>query len=77
MCVLRALTRQREMLLKSQARHVHMQKALTQMNIQLANVISDVMGKTGQEILRAIVTGERDGHVLAAMKNGAYPRQQR
>lgn len=69
-CALRALTRQREMLLKSQARHVqHMQKALTQMNIQLANVISDVVGETGQKILRAIVAGERDGQVLAAMKN--------
>ncbi len=69
-CVLRALSRQREMLLKSQARHVqHMQKALTQMNIQLANVISDVAGETGQKILRAIVAGERDGKTLAAMKN--------
>ena len=69
-CALRALSRQREMLLKSQARHVqHMQKALTQMNIQLANVISDVVGETGQKILRAIVSGERDGRALAAMKN--------
>jgi transposase len=69
-CALRALSRQREMLLKSQARHVqHMQKALAQMNIQLANVISDVAGETGQKILRAIVAGERDGQVLAAMKN--------
>jgi transposase len=69
-CVLRALSRQREMLLRSQARHVqHMQKALTQMNIQLANVISDVAGETGQRILRAIVAGERNGEVLAAMKN--------
>ena len=69
-CVLRALWRQRGMLLKSQARHVqHMQKALTQMNIQLANVISDVVGETGQKILRAIVAGERDGRVLAALKN--------
>src|SRR5437899_4926035 len=67
-CVLRALSRQREMLLKSQGRHVqHMQKALTQMNIQLANVISDVV--TGQKILRAIVAGMRDGHALAAMKD--------
>src|SRR5438552_5594469 len=65
-----ALSRQREMLLKSQGRHVqHMQKALTQMNIQLANVISDVVGETGQKILRAIVAGERNGHALAAMKN--------
>jgi len=70
-CVLRSLWRQRSMLLKSQARHVqHMQKALTQMNIQLANVISDVVGETGQKILRAILGGERDGYVLAAMKNG-------
>ena len=69
-CVLRALTRQRAMLLRSQARHVqHMQKALTQMNIQLANVISDVVGETGQRILRAIVAGERDGLALARLKN--------
>ncbi|MEQ6342915.1 MAG: IS110 family transposase [Gammaproteobacteria bacterium] len=69
-CALRSLSRQRAMLLRSQARHVqHMQKALTQMNIQLANVISDVVGETGQKILRAIVAGERDGRVLAAMKN--------
>lgn len=69
-CALRALSRQRQTLLRSQARHVqHMQKALTQMNIQLANVISDVVGETGQKILRAIVAGERNGRVLAAMKN--------
>jgi transposase len=69
-CVLRALWRQRGMLLRSQGRHVqHMQKALTQMNVQLANVISDVVGETGQKILRAIVAGERDGRVLGAMKN--------
>ena len=69
-CVLRSLWRQRVMLLRSQARHVqHMQKALTQMNIQLANVISDIVGETGQKILRAILAGERDGQVLAALKN--------
>jgi len=70
-CVLRALWRQRGLLLRHQARSVqHMQKALTQMNIQLATVIADVVGETGQRILRAIVAGERDGEVLAAMKNG-------
>jgi transposase len=69
-CVLRSLTRQRDMLLRSQSRHVqHMQKALTQMNIQLANVISDVAGATGQRILRAIIGGERDGKALAALKD--------
>jgi transposase len=58
------------MLLKSQARDVqHMQKALTQMNVQLANVIADIVGETGQKILRAIVAGERDGQTLGSMKN--------
>jgi len=37
-----------------------MQKALTQMNIQLTNVISDAAGEAGQKILRAIVAGERN-----------------
>ena len=69
-CVLRSLSRQRTMLLRSQGRFVqHMQKPLTQMNIQLANVISDVAGETGQKILRAIVAGERDGMALARLKN--------
>jgi transposase len=69
-CVLRSLHRHRAMLLRNQARYVqHMQKALVQMNIQLANVIADVVGETGQKILRAIVAGERDAQVLAKMKN--------
>src|SRR5436305_8794145 len=44
-----------------------MQKALTQMNVQLANVISDLTGKTGQAILRAILKGERDPQKLAEL----------
>lgn len=69
-CALRSLARQRAMLLRGQSRHIqHMQKALTQMNLQLANVISDVAGVTGLAILRAIVAGERDGKVLAKLRN--------
>jgi transposase len=57
--------------------HVHavstciqrMQKALTQMNIQLANVISDLSGWTGQRIVRAILAGERDPDTLAALSH--------
>ena len=68
-CALRSLWRQRGMVLKSQGRQVpQMQKALTPMNIQWINVISDVVGETGQKILRALVLGGRDGQVLAAMK---------
>jgi len=70
LCALRTVARQREMLLSYQARHIqHMQKALTQMNIQLAQVISDVAGETGQNIIRAILSGERDGLALARLKN--------
>ena len=69
-CALRAISRQREMLISYQGRHVqHMQKALVQMNIQLGNVITDVVGETGQKILRAILAGERDGNVLARFRN--------
>ena len=46
-----------------------MQKVLTQMNVQLANVISDLSGTTGQAIVRAIVAGERDPHRLAQLRN--------
>lgn len=67
---LRAVVRQRDMLLDYQGSHIqHMQKALTQMNVQLANVISDVAGATGQAILRAIVAGERDPIKLAAHRD--------
>jgi transposase len=69
-CVLRALARQRASLISAQATQTQrMQKALTQMNVQLANVISDIMGETGQKIIRAIVAGERDGEKLAKLRN--------
>lgn len=65
-CVLRAVARQRETLLTSQASWVQrMQKALVQMNIQLTEVLSDVMGQTGQAIVRDIVAGVRDPQRLA------------
>src|SRR6202043_3993153 len=47
----------------------HMQKALTKMNIQLANVISDINGLSGQEIIAAILQGERDPWKLADLKH--------
>ena len=64
--MVRAVARQRDVLLAEQASWVQrMQKALVQMNIQLTEVLSDVMGLTGQAIVRAIVAGERDPKVLA------------
>ena len=70
-CALRSYLRQRDELVgqRSRATH-HIQKALTQMNVQLDNVLSDIMGKTGQLIVRAIVAGERDGAALAGFRDG-------
>jgi transposase len=69
-CALRSIMRQRTMLLSYQGQHIqHMQKALSLMNIQLGNVISDVVGETGQRILRAIIAGERDPQKLAELKH--------
>ena len=44
-------------------------KALTKMNVQLANVISDISGVSGQAIIAAILEGERDPYKLAALKH--------
>jgi transposase len=45
-----------------------MQKALTEMNLQLTTVLSDLSGVTGMKIIRAIVAGERDGMRLAEFR---------
>jgi transposase len=69
-CALRTVVRQRDTLIEAQAQQIQrMQKALTQMNVQLTNVISDIAGQTGQNIIRAIVAGERDAHKLARLRN--------
>ena len=68
---LRTYWRQRQDLVRSSGRHIQrMQKAMTQMNIQLANVISDISGMTGQAILKAILDGQRDPRELAAYRDG-------
>jgi len=70
MAGLRAYLRQRERLLDYAAAHIqHMQKALTQMNLQLHHVVSDITGVTGMRIIRAIVAGERDPAILASYRD--------
>ena len=64
---LRAYLRQRERLLEYAASHIqHMQKALTEMNLQLHHVVADITGATGLRIIRAI---ERDPAVLALLRD--------
>jgi transposase len=69
-CVLRSYLRHRNNLIEDCTTHVqHMQKALTEMNILLHKVISDITGVTGMRIIRAILEGERDRAKLANMKD--------
>ena len=69
-CMLHSYVRQRARLVRDRARCVqHMQKTLTQMNVQLDTVLINLMGKTGEAIVRAIVAGERDVMVLARLRH--------
>lgn len=69
-CAVRSILRHRSALVRYAADHVrHLHKALTQMNIQIHNVISDLTGVTGLTILEAILQGERDPQQLAALKD--------
>jgi transposase len=69
-CVLRSYWRHRDNLIRYAAAHVqHMQKALTEMNVQLHKVISDITGVTGMRIIRAILAGERNPLILAEMRD--------
>jgi transposase len=70
MCALRAYVRHRDNLIRYRSAHIqHMQKALQQMNVQLPNVISDITGTTGMQIIRAIVGGEHDPVKLAQLRD--------
>jgi transposase len=65
---LRSYQRLREDHLRSSAMHInHMQKALTEMNIRITEVLSQVQGKSGMSMIVAILAGERDKEVLLSL----------
>jgi transposase len=67
---LRTLLRHRSQLLDHRSPHIqHMQKAMLQMNVQLSQALSDVMGETGRAMIRTIVSGVHDPKVLAAFRD--------
>lgn len=69
-CAVRSLLRHRDALVSHAAAHIqHMQKALTQMNVQLHHVLADLTGKSGLAILEAILKGERDPQQLAKLRD--------
>ncbi len=67
---LRHYMRHRDNLIRQAARQLQLiEKGLSQMNLQLQNVVSDIAGKTGMLIIRAICAGERDAKKLAAHRD--------
>ena len=67
---LRSYLRQRAMLVEYASQQIqHMQKALTQMNVKLQHVISDIAGRTGTDITWAIAGGERNPRKLARLRD--------
>jgi transposase len=69
---LRTLARYRAELIERRAPHInHMIQALKHMNIQLSLVLTDITGKSGLAILRAIVSGERDPQQLAQFRESS------
>ncbi|TAJ06833.1 IS110 family transposase [Marinilabiliaceae bacterium JC017] len=67
---LRNYVRQRKSIVKQMATEIQrMQKALEQMNIKLNNVIRDITGKTGMQIITKILEGERDPKILAQFRD--------
>jgi len=68
--VLRSSLRQRSMLVAMASRAVqHRQQALEQMTLTLTEVVSDMNGQTGMEIIHAILAGERDPQRLASHRD--------
>jgi transposase len=66
--VLRDYVRQRKSLINLSSDSVRrMQKALELMNIKIHTVISDILGKTGMKMVKAIIGGERDAKVLVTL----------
>ena len=76
-CQLRALQRERANLVAERTRIVQrMQKALDQMNVQVHHAVTDLTGKTGLAIVRAIVAGERNPAELAKLRDSRCRKSQ-
>lgn len=66
----RSYVRLRENHIERGTSHIqHIQKALDLMNIKLHNVISDIVGMSGLNVIRGILNGERDPYKLAELCN--------
>jgi len=65
---LRTLMRTRKQLVRQQSSHVQrIQKTLTEANIRMDSVISDIMGFNGRRVIEAMIAGQRDPRKLVAL----------
>lgn len=65
---LRTLMRTRKQLVREQTGHVQrIQKTLTEANIRLDSVMSDIMGANGRRVIEALIAGQRDPKKLVAL----------
>jgi transposase len=76
-CRLRTLQRHRKGLVECAAMWIqHLQKALTEMNLPLHYVLTDITGQSGLAILDAILAGERNPRTLAALADRRVKQSQ-
>ena len=74
---LRDLTRTHTQLARELGRHTQrIQKTLEDADLKLTGVLSDILGKSGRAILRALIQGERDAARLAGLAMGKAKRKQ-
>jgi len=67
---LKVITRYRDNLTKELNIHIQrMQKSLTLMNFYLPKVVSNIMGKTGLEIIKSIIKGETNPEKLVMFRD--------
>jgi transposase len=69
---LREITRYRKSLVQIKTSEINRtEKVLEAANIKLATVVSDIMGKSGRAMMRALIAGERDAAKLAELAKGS------
>lgn len=73
---IRAYQRLREDHIRTASMHInHMHKALTEMNIRLKEVLSQIHGASGMQIIKAIIEGERNPQQLLSLCHGSIKKK--
>ena len=75
---IRSILREKETMTAMRTQSIQqMQKSLDQMNIRVHHAVSDIDGKTGTAIIKAIIDGERDPVKLAKLRDKRCKQSER